>query len=47
MKDYADQDWLQGDRLDSGETLLESILTGIAAVAVVALSFLLLVMIGA
>ena len=46
MKDYADQDWLQGDRSDSGETLLESIFTGIAAVAVVVLSFLLLVMIG-
>lgn len=47
MKDYADQDWVQGDRLECGETLLESILTGIAAVAVVALSFLLIVMIGA
>ena len=47
MKDYADQDWINGDRSDHGESWIESIAAGIGALALLALAFFSLVLIGA
>jgi hypothetical protein len=44
MKDYADQDWINGDR---SESWIEAIAAGIGALALLALAFLSLVLIGA